>query len=285
MTHEQVSICAEQPQQDIQDDPLDLFDTALSTIFSIPPIAFSSGGTFTYHPPLSASSSKKPLPTVKLTLPSPPAELYTTLQANHVWLASVYLADQLASGTIPVEGKRVAELGAGAGLPGIIACLSGARGVVSSDWDTPDVLGAIKRNFTAACEGESGWAVTGHTWGTDPSPLLTALSPHDALQRFDTLLLADTLWVTDAHSVLLDSMFALLDLNGTAYIAAGLHTGRGPVERFRSAAKGRGAHVSPIINKRWLGSGGWGDNQISGPGLEEERGVVVYFTLRLGLLA
>ncbi|KAI9637299.1 uncharacterized protein MKK02DRAFT_15554, partial [Dioszegia hungarica] len=127
---------------------------------------------------------------------SPPAELYTTLQANHVWLASVFLADKIALGSINVDECRVAELGAGAGLPGIMACISGAE-VISSDWDTPTVIGAIKENFGGACK-EGKWAVVGHTWGTPVAPLLRALLSGGE-RRFDILFLADTLWVTDAH--------------------------------------------------------------------------------------
>ena len=93
------------------------------------------------------------------------------------------------------------------------------------------------------------------------------------------LLLADTLWVTEAHAVLLDSIFALLDAQGVAHIAAGLHTGWGPVERFRAAAEKRGGIISPIKVVRWQAGGGWADHTLQKEGLEEERGVVVNFTL------
>lgn len=260
-----------------QEDPLDLFDTSLEVLFSIPPIAFSTSasGTFIYTPP-APSPLNQP---INLILPSPPAELYSTLQANNVWLSGVFLADQISLRRIDIAGQRIAELGAGAGLPGIVACLSGAQ-VVSSDWDTPGVIGAIEQNFKGACGDEGKWAVVGHTWGSEATPLLKALGRDGEERQFDVLLLADTLWMTGAHSVLLDSVFALLKTDGVAHVAAGLHTGRGPVERFRAAAEARGGIVSQLEAVRWQTGGGWEVYHSPKEGLEEERGVVVYFTLR-----
>jgi nicotinamide N-methyltransferase len=142
---------------------------------------------------------------------------------------------------------------------------------------SPEVISAIKHNFGLACGDKGKWGVMGHTWGTDPSGLLHALG--DKPRQFDVLLLADTLWVTEAHSVLLDSIFALLAPGGIAHIAAGLHTGRGPVERFRTAAKERGGELSDVKSVKWMTGGGWEEHTLPDKGLEEERGVVIYFTL------
>lgn len=128
-------------------DPLDIFDTSLAAIFSVPPISFSTyspSSLHTYNPPSSAAS---PLSApIELRLAEPPANL-TSLQANYLWLAGVYLADLLSLGEIDVgEGSRVAELGAGAGLPGIVAARRGAE-VVSSDWGDPAILSTLHDNF------------------------------------------------------------------------------------------------------------------------------------------
>ena len=256
-----------------RNDFIDIFDTSLSSLFSIPPIAFStttSNALHTYIPPINLGS-------IQIQLPQPPANLFTKLQANHLWLAAIYLADLICSGDIIVKDFRLAELGAGAGLPGIVACKQGAK-VVSTDWGVDEVLGVIRDNFQRSC-GSDQWIVIGHQWGTDIVPLITALSGNTP-SLFDILLLADTVWVTEAHSALLDSIFALLKPEGMAYITAGLHTGRGPLERFISSAQQRGANINRIREMSWRADGGWDLHRSTDSTLEEERGVVVYFTLK-----
>ena len=248
----------------MSEDPYDLFDASISTIFDVPPIAFSAdrGGFYTYTPPTGSP--------INLRIPDPPAA-HQKLQANHLWLSAVYLAEQICKGSIDLCDKRVAELGAGAGLPSVMAATKGAE-VVCTDWGVEEVLAALKENL----DGKGSAAVIGHEWGMDPTPVLEAL---EGPKRFDAVLLADTLWVTDAHQQLLDSITALLRPGGTAYVAAGLHTGRGPVERFRQAAADRGFGLGEITEVQWV-RGTWEQYQPR-PGLEEERGVVISFTLHI----
>lgn len=242
-------------------DPFDLFDASISTIFDVPPIAFSAdqGGHYTYTPPEG--------PSINLRIPDPPAA-HQNLQANHLWLSAVYLAEQICANIINLQGQRVAELGAGAGLPSVMASRKGAE-VVCTDWSVEEVLQAIRHNM-----GGKG-AVVGHEWGTDVQPILDALG---GPKRFDAVMLADTLWVTDAHQQLLDSITALLKPSGTAYVAAGLHTGRGPVERFRSAASERGLTLGAMTEVQWVR--GQFEPYQGREGLEEERGVVIFFTMQ-----
>ena len=290
-------------------DPLDIFDTSLQILFSIPPIAFSSNpgdGLYVYHRPTipeernqdtdaSSSASNQPLITksrdsmpcspsaIRLRIPDPDAGVFSKLQANYIWLSAMYLADLTSLGAI-VPGRRVAELGAGAGLPGIVAARIGCE-VLSTDWGDEDILRCLKENFERNCSlpgedrGEvARWAVMAHEWGTDPSPLLA----FDGGGQFDTLFLADTLWISSAQGALLDSIRALLALSGTAYIAAGLHTGRRPIESFILAAEGRGARVRKMKEVRWTQDGHWeessGEGRNGAEGLEE-RGVVVHLEL------
>lgn len=252
------------------EDPTDIFDTSFSSLFAIPPIAFSTASPdayHTYHPPTG--------PSIQLRLPHPPPDLYTKLQANNLWLAAVYLADAIDKSDIAL-GNRVCELGAGAGLPGIVAGRQGCE-VVSTDWGVDEVLDVIRDNFGRA--NVTSFKVVGHEWGTDPTALLCALSSREEGERFDNLILADTLWVTEAQSALLDSVSTLLKPGGTAHVAAGLHTGRGPLERFVVAAIERGADIVKVKEVRW-NQGHW--EAYEPPATEqEERGVVFHYTLTI----
>ena len=293
-------------------DPLDIFDTSLSSLFSVGPIAFSpdsKDGLYTYRPPVpldagqgnasanppsspqsiteSGAANARPISSsgIKLRIPNPSAEVYSKLQANYIWLSAVYLADQISLGAISL-GRRVAELGAGAGLPGIMAARLGCE-VLSTDWGDEDILQCLKENFqrncgrSVECTGEiTSWAVMGHEWGTDPSRLLA----YGKGGKFDTLILADTLWVSSAQGALLNSIQALLSPDGTAHIAAALHTGRCPITDFIRAAEARGAVVRKVREVKWKqdGDGRWDDytaeEQDQG-GAVEERGVVVHLEL------
>ncbi|WOO82511.1 Protein N-terminal and lysine N-methyltransferase efm7 [Vanrija pseudolonga] len=256
------------------EDVSDIFDTGIFALFAIPPIGFSTASPddpYTYTPPVGAVNRSP----VKVWLPQPPAALHTALQANNLWLAGVFLADRICTGELALTGRTVVELGSGAGLPSIVAARdSGATKVVCSDYDAPEVISAIGRNFEASGADAGKWAVLGHSWGTDPSKLLA-----HAPGGFDELILADTLWQTDYHPILLDSVLALLAPNGVVHVAAGLHTGRGPHERFLALAETRGLRAQLETEVQWLPDGEWGPHAPNTDGLEEERGVVMYYTL------
>lgn len=263
-------------EEEEDDDDLDIFDSGLSSLFNVPPIGFSSsrGKPHVYSPPGGSG-----LPPVDVWTASPPAAVFSKLQAQYLWLAAVYLADRLALGTIRPRGA-VLELGAGAGLPSVVMGLrrkadakngegEGEGPVVCTDYDDASVVANIARNVAAAAAPVT---VRGHTWGTETESL-RALAP----QGF-SLLLADTLWSTDTHALLLDSVLALLAPGGTAHIAAGLHTGRGPHERFAALAAERGLKMEKQEEVIY-DQGAWAPHTAQGAGLEEERGVVIYYTL------
>lgn len=111
-----------------------------------------------------------------------------------MWQASVYLADHLPR---PLVGKRVLELGAAAGLPGLVTAF-GIKGdepevVVLSDYPDEGILAQLKANVELN-GGESGVRVevVGHAWGTE-----------DGLgDKFDVVLAADVLWMEEMHEAL-----------------------------------------------------------------------------------
>lgn len=291
-----------------------IFEDSLLSLFDHRPIAFSTAGpTEPYHYAPSpirylfdgtavdfpGSGSYAEGSHVKVHLPIAPPGLHSTLQLTHIWLSSVFLADLITYGAIPVMGERICELGAGAGLPGIVAARNGASTVVSTDYAVPatttmsagggegkdakhdaqptDVLAVLRRNFHRALpesEESRNWQVTGHTWGDSVSPILASCTPGAKAEKFPVLLLADLLWTTAAHESLITSVRALLcPHRGIAHVVAGLHEGRGAVERFRSAWAERGGWVRDALEVQW-GSGGWEVLRDLRDGCEGRRGVV-----------
>lgn len=62
------------------------------------------------------------------------------LFSHFLWNAGVQAAEMITNGAeYSVAGKSVLELGAGAGLPGIMAAIEGAREVVLSDYPSDSV--------------------------------------------------------------------------------------------------------------------------------------------------
>lgn len=308
----------------------DIFEDGLLSLFDHHPVAFSTPSPSTPYiyrpsvvpfPPVSNSNAPKHVPDLEIPvyLPVAPSALHTTLQLTHIWLSSVFMADLIFSGHIPVQNQRVCELGAGAGLPSVAALLNlhtsgtaleedtGKGSVVATDYAVPeqdtrdgqaepeDVLGVLRSNLRAASEiisspSDTGgrktddWAVVGHTWGEPITHILSSPATSSASGRkgqFDLLLLADLLWSSSSHMDLLTSCLSLLaPRTGVGHVIAGLHQGRGATERFKSGWKEAGGWVEDVAEVRW-GTGGWEVFQ-RGEGEvvgDEERGVIVWFKI------
>jgi hypothetical protein len=94
--------------------------------------------------------------------------------------------DPIDAGSLPLEGARVLELGAGLGLCSIAACKLGAREVFATD-GAQGVLELIERNAQANLSPVERAALSVHClkWGTDDE------SCKDIVGPFDLVLLAD----------------------------------------------------------------------------------------------
>lgn len=101
---------------------LDFFSDSLSSLFAHHvPAQGEPNQLFTYTPP--ASTSAAPI-TVRL-----PPQAVNSLFAHHAWDGGLRMADALALGELDVAGEDVVELGAGAGISGLMAARMGARRV------------------------------------------------------------------------------------------------------------------------------------------------------------
>ena len=125
------------------------------------------------------------------------------LMAHWVWESSIKMADLIATGTIPVQGLHVLEVGAGAGLPAIVSAQCGAKHVISTDYPEPTVIDALRDNLQNNTTPEQDTQVMGHSWGTDD---VGTMSEHFPTPNIDVVLAADTLWLHDQHEHLFQTL-------------------------------------------------------------------------------
>ncbi|KAK1832494.1 hypothetical protein QBC39DRAFT_404947 [Podospora conica] len=166
-----------------------------------------------YYPP-----SPPPTSQTYLTLPRPPLNAPATitlhlvghspLEAHHLWNGSRVVASHFESHPSLVTNKTVLELGAGAGLPSIVAGMLGALKVVVTDFPDPDIVDCLRRNV-AGCElippPAERVVAAGYVWGAEAGAVLSHLEGTGE-GRFDVLVLADLLFRHSEHGKLLRSI-------------------------------------------------------------------------------
>ena len=119
-----------------------------------------------------------------------------------LWPAAIALAHEVASRA--VAGKRVLELGAGTGLPGLVAAASGAR-VVQTDRQKI-VLHVCKQN--AERNGVTGIEHRLADW-----------TAWDDVERYDVILGSDILYAPGLHASLRHIFETNLATGGTVLVA------------------------------------------------------------------
>ncbi|KAG5181676.1 hypothetical protein JKP88DRAFT_148843, partial [Tribonema minus] len=159
--------------------------------------------------------------TLTLTLVSSRHSLWGHL----LWNASIRLAEMFDGGEVDLKGKTVLELGAGAGLPGLIAALCGASTVLITDYGTSvdhTLVEAIRRNIDALSPHvpKECLHAAPHVWGGSVQPLLDVLGEG---HKFDVILLADLLFNRSEHRKLLQTCSTALAPGGTVWVTWGHH--------------------------------------------------------------
>jgi nicotinamide N-methyltransferase len=136
------------------------------------------------------------------------------LEAHHLWNGSRVVATHFESHPSLVRDRTVLELGAGAGLPSIVAATLGAKKVVVTDYPDNDLVENMWRNVRGCelipgvregkgGEEELGIVVDGYVWGADPGRLLGYLPEGEKERGFDVLVLADLLFRHSEHGNML----------------------------------------------------------------------------------
>ncbi|CAN8097895.1 unnamed protein product [Discula destructiva] len=156
---------------------------------------------------------------------------FSPTEAHYLWNGARVISDYFQVNPDVVRGKTVLELGAGAGLPSIVAAVQGAKKVVMTDYPDVDIVevmwkningcellpaaGQGQRDSAAAGDDESGGGeagrrrqdalvAQGYIWGRSAAPLLAELPAGYA--GFDVLVLADLLFRHSEHGHLLDTI-------------------------------------------------------------------------------
>lgn len=237
-----------------QDDDLDsedILSTSLQTLYGYAPITHSSAGiSFTY-----TSKSHSSQSTVNLRTPDPKAENWS-LHASSIWVSSLYVADHLEDLHLDKiehsspQGNtlRILELGAAAGLPGIlIARTYPFAKVTISDYPDDDIISSLSHNVEINGVSER-CRVVPYAWGSDTSVFAPGAP-------FDTILACDTVWNPDIHISFIETLCALLKKTESSriHLIAGLHTGRFTLQAFMIAAQSAGLQIRNAVEREVVG--------------------------------
>ncbi|KZT07296.1 uncharacterized protein LAESUDRAFT_812283 [Laetiporus sulphureus 93-53] len=253
-------------------EPEDLLSESLQVLYDCAPVAHSSAGSvFTYtYPGLYTEkmtrSTSNPLLTITVRTPDTQAANWP-LHASSIWMSSLYMADNLSELDLDRhirvvvdrgERLRVLELGAGAGLPGILnARLYDDVEVVSSDYPDEELIRTLSDNIKQN-EGPDRCRAVPYAWGSDPAILFTpspkGASPLDP--SFDVVIAADTLWNSELHSLFIQTICSTLkrSTESRVYLVAGLHTGRYTIQAFLRAVSETGLEIETATEKEINGT-------------------------------
>jgi predicted nicotinamide N-methyase len=146
--------------------------------------------------------------------------------ASRVWPASAELARHVAD---VVRGKRVLELGAGAGLAGLACAVHGAARVVLTD--LPENLPLLQRN---AARNELDVSVAPFDW----------MAPNLG-EQFDVVLAADCVFWPELFEPLLNAIEAVARPDGTVLIAVTHRLGRTDAFLEKLRRRGWSAYARP----------------------------------------
>jgi nicotinamide N-methyltransferase len=262
----EVSVCRMQLGSE-PGDPFDYFSDSLVTLYDYHPVSLTTSDPFVYTlkscPAKKHGTSGCNCSNITLQIPDPDAANWS-LHASSIWVSSTYLADHLDElklenhihlkrNSINDNTVRILELGASAGLPGILIAklYSDYNEVEVTVTDYPDkaIMKTLSDNVIRNGVGHCCRAQP-HAWGTDPSPLL------HGRPAFDVVIAADTLWNPELHGIFIQSLQSTLkrSLGSRAHIVVGLHTGRYSIQSFLEKVVQSGFDLKSVLERQLSGS-------------------------------
>lgn len=226
-------------------DPEEILNSSLETLYGYQPITLtSSGSIFTY----TIESASLAGTDTSVTLRTPETDRSNwSLHASSIWASSRYLADHLDDLHLQSHlHQRVSqdekfcllELGAGAGLPGIVIAKCHPEILVTvSDYPDTQLIQTLSDNI-ANNHTSANCCARAYAWGSDPCVLFQGGSEQHSGPVFDAIIAADTLWNSDLHPLFIETLKRTLRKSSSsrAHLVAGLHTGRYTLQSFLDAA-------------------------------------------------
>ncbi|KAI0937635.1 hypothetical protein AcW1_001532 [Taiwanofungus camphoratus] len=127
------------------------------------------------------------------------------LWGHYLWNASRAFASYLDGHPDLYRGRSVLELGAGGGLPGIVAAKNGARTVVLTDYPDASLLENLVYNVqkNVPTQTLSQVHVKGYVWGQPVNQLLDLLESPSATDGYDLIIMSDLIFNHSQHDALL----------------------------------------------------------------------------------
>ncbi|KAJ7043501.1 nicotinamide N-methyltransferase [Mycena alexandri] len=125
------------------------------------------------------------------------------LWGHHLWNAARAFASYLDAAPELYRDRSVLELGAGGGLPGLVAALNGAGRVVLTDYPDAALIANlehnVEENVPAALRERVD--VKGYIWGQPVQPLLDGLRS----EGFQLIIMSDLVFNHSQHDALLQT--------------------------------------------------------------------------------
>ncbi|KAG2067284.1 hypothetical protein BDR04DRAFT_1129677 [Suillus decipiens] len=128
------------------------------------------------------------------------------LWAHHLWNAALAFASYIDSNPEIARNRCVLELGAGGGLPGLVAVQNGAKKVVLTDYPEAALIDNLKFNTrqNLSPDEQDHVETQGYIWGHPVDNIMRAL-PKDTSTGFHLIILSDLIFNHSQHDALLKS--------------------------------------------------------------------------------
>ncbi|KAJ7155523.1 nicotinamide N-methyltransferase [Mycena crocata] len=171
------------------------------------------------------------------------------LWGHHLWNAARAFASYLDHNRLLYQDKCVLELGAGGGLPGLVAAKNGAKHVVLTDYPDADLVKNMVHNVSENDAPEGRISVLGYIWGQPVQPLLTATKE----SKFELIIMSDLVFNHSQHNALLTTCTQTLAQGGAVlvfYTHHRPHLAHRDMEFF-SKARDRGWTCEEVLTRRY----------------------------------